>query len=58
VFATGLVLPFHCARFFHPQGWHVKNPDHSGFGRDMSGAIQAPYFCFAVAPLPPNLLAE
>ena len=29
VFATGLVLLFHCARFFDPQGWHVKNPDRS-----------------------------
>jgi glucan biosynthesis protein C len=29
VFATGMVLLFHCARFFDAEGWHVKNPDRS-----------------------------
>jgi hypothetical protein len=29
VFATGLVLLFHCARFFDPENWHVKNPERS-----------------------------
>lgn len=29
VFATGVVLFFHSARFFNPEDWHVKNPDRS-----------------------------
>ena len=29
VFATGVVLFFHCARFFDEEGWHVKNPQTS-----------------------------
>jgi len=29
VFATGAVFVFHCARFFDPEDWHVKNPERS-----------------------------
>jgi len=29
VLVTGMVLLFHCARFFDREGWHVKNPDRS-----------------------------
>lgn len=29
MFATFTVFVFHCARFFNPEDWHVKNPERS-----------------------------
>ncbi|NLH73216.1 MAG: acyltransferase family protein [Verrucomicrobia bacterium] len=29
VLGTGTVFVFHCARFFNPEDWHVKNPERS-----------------------------